>query len=115
MALDEMLPRSIAEQLRGRGRDVVAVTESPELRGRDDHEQFMRSQAEERALVTYDTDYLEIARDWTSEGHPHAGLVMLSSARFPQRSAATIGRLVTALDDLLGEPPPYQSFVHWLG
>ena len=44
LLLDEMLPAAIAQQLRNRGHDVVAVAELLELRGLPDDELFDHAQ-----------------------------------------------------------------------
>lgn len=109
--LDEMLPPAIAEQLRERGRDVVAVAERVDLRSLPDRELFAFAQTEGRVVVTRDrADYLQIEREWRAAGDNHAGLALISSRFAP----ASIGPLVSALDRLLAGEPPYPSFVHWL-
>ncbi len=114
LLLDEMLSADIAEGLRARGRDVIAVVEHDELRGLADEEQFERAQSEQRAMVTYNRDdYLEIDRSYRQLGREHAGLVILNAHRFPQ-GRQTIGALVASLDAFLAAGPPYPSFVHWL-
>jgi hypothetical protein len=114
LLLDEMLPAAIAEQLRHRGHDVIAVSEHPELRGLPDPELLAHDGRELRAIVTYNRDdYLELDRRYRSEGRDHAGVVILNPGRFPQ-GAATIGALVHPLEAFLSQEPPYPSFIHWL-
>lgn len=109
--LDEMIPRAIAEQLRQRGHDVVAVAERADLRSLPDREIFAWAQAEGRVVVTRDrADYLLLEREQRASGERHAGLILISS-RFP---AAAVGSLVTALDELLAGEDPYPGFVHWI-
>lgn len=109
-----MLSADLAEGLRARGRDVIAVDEQDELRGLADEEQFERGQAERRAMVTYNRDdYLEIDRRYRQVEREHAGLVILNAHRFPQ-GRQTTGALVASLDAFLAAGPPYPSFVHWL-
>lgn len=114
LLLDEMLSADIAEGLRARGRDAIAVGEHDELRGLSDDEQFDRAQAERRALVTSNRDdYLELDRRYRQVGREHAGLIILNAHRFPQ-VGQTIGALVASLDAFISAGPPYPGFVHWL-
>jgi hypothetical protein len=114
LLLDEMLSAAIAEQLRDRGHDAVAVDESPSLRGLPDPDLFEHAQRERRALVTYNRDdFLALDRDHRDRGREHNGIVILNPRRFRQ-SAATTGALVTALAAFISSGPPYPSFVHWL-
>jgi hypothetical protein len=109
--LDEMIPPAVAEQLRQRGHDVVAVAERADVRSLPDREVFAFAQAEGRAIVTRDrADYILLDREQRAAGVPHAGLVLVSS-RF---AAAAVGPLVKALDQLLARDEPYPDFVHWL-
>jgi predicted nuclease of predicted toxin-antitoxin system len=113
LILDEMLSASIAEQLRTRGHDVIAVHERAELCGLSDAEIFALAQTEDRAIVTYDPDFLDLDLRYRGRGRDHHGIVILHARRFPQRSG-TMGRLVTSLEALLAARAPYPSFVHWL-
>lgn len=109
--LDEMLPPAIAQQLRHRGRDVIAVAERVDLRSLPDGDIFRFAQAEGRAVVTRDrADYLRLERDHRAAGRSHAGLVLVSS-RF---AAGAVGPLVRALDELLAHEPAHPAFVQWL-
>lgn len=63
LLLDEMLSAVVAEQLRGRGRDVEAVSQRRQLRGLTDRDLFEYAQSGERSLVTYNRDdFLELDR-----------------------------------------------------
>jgi len=114
LLLDEMLPATIAQQLRNRGHDVDAVTEHPELRGLADTDLFAHAQQGARAIVTYNRDdFLALDRSYRDQGRSHHGLVILNPNRFPQ-GPATTGHIVASLDALATAGPPYDSFVHWL-
>jgi uncharacterized protein DUF5615 len=113
LILDEMLSASIADQLRLRGHDVVAVVEHALLCGLSDAELLAFAETERRALVTYDLDFLYLDEDYRGREEAHSGIVMLHSRRFPQGSASN-GKLVKSLDRLVALEPPYPSFVHWL-
>lgn len=118
LLLDEMYPYSIAEQLRGRGHDVVAVGERGDLRGTPDREVLEIAGVEGRALVTDDVGFRLLESDLRGRGEAHSGVVFTSNRRFPRGRPATVGALVRALDRLLssdaaaraGQP----SFTHWL-
>ena len=114
LMLDEMISAAVAEQLRGRDRDVEAVSERRELRGLTDEDLFDYAQRAERSVVTYNRDdFLELDRRYRGENRRHFGIVILNPRRFPQ-GPASIGPLVTSLDRLIVAGRPYQSFIHWL-
>lgn len=109
--LDEMIPPAVAEQLRQRGHDVIAVAERPDLRSLPDRDVFGVAQTEGRVVVTRDrADYLRLEREQRAAGQTHAGLVLVSSRFGP----AAIGPLVKALHEFLAGEEPYSGFVHWL-
>jgi hypothetical protein len=114
LLLDEMLSARIAEQIRGRGHDALAVDETPELRGLADPDLFAQAQEQQRAIVTYNReDFLALDREYRSRQREHHGIVILHPRRFPQ-GAASIGALVNALASFVEAGPPYPSFIHWL-
>lgn len=114
LLLDEMLLAVIAQQLRHRGHDVVAVDELPELRGLADDELFEHAQRDGQAIVTYNRDdFLALDDRCRHASRDHHGIVILNPRRFVQGNQ-TIGALVTSLDAFLTADPPYPSFVHWL-
>lgn len=114
LLLDEMLPAVIADQLRSRDHDVLAVDERPDLRGLPDDELFAYAQDDARAIVTYNRDdFLALDRRHRHAGRDHHGIVILHPRRFAQGNQ-TIGPLVTSLEAFLSADPPYPSFIHWL-
>jgi predicted nuclease of predicted toxin-antitoxin system len=114
LLLDEMLSAQIAEQIRVRGHDALAVDKTPELRGLPDQDLFAQAQEQERAIVTYNReDFLALDREYRSRQQEHRGIVILHPRRFPQ-GAASVGALVTALTSFMEAGPPYPSFIHWL-
>jgi predicted nuclease of predicted toxin-antitoxin system len=114
LLLDEMLPATIAEQLRRRGHDVGAVSERPEIRGLPDPELFEHSALELRAIVTYNRDDdLKLDRQYRAAQRNHTGVIILNPRRFPQ-GAATIGAHISSLETFLSQESPYPSFIHWL-
>lgn len=80
LLLDEMWPAVIAEQLRQRGYDVVAVVERKDLRTLSDAELFVVAQTEERAIVTENVpDFRAIASAEILAGRGHVGLVLTTN------------------------------------
>ncbi len=97
LLLDEMLSGAIAEQLRARDLDAVAVVESSRLLGTPDEELLAHAVAEERVLVTANiADFAAIATDWRAAGREHAGLVYVTSRAFPQ-DRSFVGAIVSSL------------------
>ena len=117
LLLDEMHPPIIAEELRRRGYEAVAVAAMPELRMLADPDIFAAAQEERRAVVTENiADFLRIADSHDQTGREHHGLVLIDPGRYPRGSPGTIGRLVKALDALLAEHPGEDptSLRHWV-
>jgi hypothetical protein len=108
LLLDEMYPRSIAEQLRARGHDVVSVHE-PEhraLEGAHDEDVLAAAASLGRAVVTENVrDYTRLRVEMLARGAGAPALIYTPNRQFPRGSAATVGRLVRALDRLLADDP----------
>jgi hypothetical protein len=112
-----MYPAAIAEQLRGRGHDVDAVTARAELRSLPDTDLFAAAQHERRAIVTENIgDFSSIADAADQRRHTHHGLILVDPAKYPRGNRRTIGRLVTQLDRLLQDHPrdDATSLRHWV-
>ncbi|MHB8466074.1 MAG: DUF5615 family PIN-like protein [Acidimicrobiales bacterium] len=116
LALDHHYSKAIAGELRKRGHDVVAAIE----RGwetEDDEDLLVICATEQRALLTNNVaDFVTIVRRRAAEDLGHAGLIFTSDWSLP-RSLSTIGRYVTALEELLRSNPQVDAFVdrvHWL-
>lgn len=104
LLLDEMYAPAIAQELRGRGHDVVSVHDaaSPALAGASDPEVLSAAQAGGRALVTENVrDFRPLEADLIARDGHHPGLVYTSNRQFPRGHPATAGQLVRALDSLL--------------
>jgi len=94
LLLDEMLSPKIADELRRRGHDVVAVAADPMLRSKTDAELFEWARENRRRIVTENVrDFRPLLRDDSSG----PGVIFLSSRTFP-RSRKTVGVLIRALD-----------------
>jgi Domain of unknown function (DUF5615) len=116
LLLDEMLPHTIAEELRRRGHDVEAVTQRAELRALPDSEIFATAQQELRAVVTENiADFSDIADSHDRRGQAHHGLVLVDPGKYQRGHPRTVGRLLTELDRLLREHEGEEakSLRHW--
>lgn len=117
LLLDEHFSFRIAEQLRGRGFDVVAVVERHELRQLSDEDLLRWSHANERAIVTENVrEFLPIHGRFLVQGEPHGGIVLTSPSKFPRNNDG-VGRLVKALARLLESragKSDLRSDVFWL-
>lgn len=93
LVLDEMFAPRIAEMLRDRGHDVVALVADPGLRAFADPEVYQWAGRQGRRVVT------ENVRDFRSlvAADPLPGVLFTSSRTF-SRSRASTGLLVDALD-----------------
>ena len=108
--LDEMWSPVIAEQLRARGYDAVAVAERSDLRTESDATIFAAAVAEERLVVTEDVaGFRPLADIEIGAGGFHPGLVFASRRRFN-----TEGRLVRSLASLLESDADLRNREHWL-
>ena len=115
LLLDEMLPASIAVQLRKRGIDAQAVEERSELVGMSDSDLLTYAASESRTVVTLNIgDFVQLGRAWSSRGAEHAGILLVSSSTFPA-TAARVGALTNALARLTRSAAvPTGSFITFL-
>ncbi len=101
LLLDEMHAPAVAEALRRRGYDVVALAESPDLRALSDEELFSWAAACRRRIVTENVkDFRHLFLRAEESGHRHATVLYTSSRTFP-RSRRNPGTLIAALDGWL--------------
>ena len=111
LLLDEMYPPALASELCGRGHDVVAALDvEVGLSSRSDDDVLAWAARHNRCVVT------ENVRDFArlASVMPHAGIVFVSSQRFP-RTRSGMGRLLEALDALLAaDRVPPRDGVVWL-
>lgn len=117
LLLDGLYAPSIAEQLRERGHDAVAVQEEADLRGMTDRDLFAEAQRRKSAVLTENVaDYMMLDAEYRGRQVAHWGLVLTSDRSFPRGKAATVGALVKALDELLRktESEARSSRVIWL-
>lgn len=82
LLLDEHISTRIAEDLRVRGHDVVALTELSELRGQPDEAVFAWAARRGRVVVTYDTGFVSVLTRRIAAEEPVADVVVVSARRF---------------------------------
>lgn len=103
LLLDEMLSRSIAEGLRRRGHDAIALTEDPSWVSLGDAEVLDLARTERRALVTNNVaDFRALHLQATEPSAAgHFGIIFLSSRR--RRRKSDSGRIINALEQTLAD------------
>jgi len=120
LLLDEMISATVAEQLRARGYDVVAVQDPDlgRLRGIDDCVVLDHASVEHRAVVTDNIpDFVRCHQRRLDRDRPHHGLLLFTNDTFPRhRHDAFVGQLLTALEEqLLAHPEDDDSsWIRWL-
>ena len=102
LLLDEMLSGAIAEQLRAKGHDVIAVVADPALIGLSDDQILAHAADAGRALATGNIkDFIPLDARYRAASQAHAGLILVSTKTFPQDrnfTAAITGALSAFLD-----------------
>lgn len=112
LLLDERYPPALAQQLRAGGHDVVAVLDvEVGLAAKTDEDVLAWAGRNGRCVITENvSDFARLAQ----QGFSHAGLIFVSSRRFP-RTGAGLQRLAKALDELLSSGDvPGRDGVIWL-
>ena len=96
LLLDEHYNCAIAEELRRRGIDAIAIQEErPDLEGQDDDVVLRTATAERRIVVTNNVrDYAPFVEDFGLRGETHFGVIFTDDATFP-RTHAGIGLIVS--------------------
>jgi hypothetical protein len=103
LLLDEHFPRRVAADLRRRGYDIIAVTESEDLRGLPDADLFAHASAERRAVVTQDFAGFSILLREAGVSETHFGVLFVPRRMW--RSIRDFDSFVNALDRFLEERP----------
>jgi Domain of unknown function (DUF5615) len=102
LLLDEMFSDTIAEQLRAKGHDVIAVVADPALVSLPDDQILAHAAATGRALVTANIkDFMPLDGQYRAAAQAHAGLILVSTKTFPQDrsyTSAVTGALTALLD-----------------
>ncbi|CAN5416526.1 hypothetical protein BH23ACT9_BH23ACT9_20080 [soil metagenome] len=118
LLLDEHYAAVIAETLRQRGHDVVALQDSDmtHLRGSTDEQVFDVAQRTGRVLVTENiAHFRSLADRCYRTGDAHAGLLYTTNTAFPRhRHDAFVSAIVAALEAWLkghGKTPVLEEFL----
>jgi hypothetical protein len=99
-----MFSDGIAEQLRKRRHDILAVVADPGLIALSDDQILAQAAAGGRALVTANIkDFIPLDAQYKAAGRRHAGLILVSTKTFPQDRSFT-GAIVDAVAALLSMP-----------
>lgn len=115
LSLDEMYPAAIAQALRERGCDVLAVQEEEALRELSDEALFAMARQSDRALVTENVkDFAPIEARARVQGEAHPGLVFTSNRGFPRHRQRFSGAMVAALEQFVTKERDRTGTVHWL-
>ncbi len=110
-----MYSPAIAEQLRARGHDAVAVQDVTGLSGLSDGALLTWAHDDERAVVTENVaDFFKLHADCLQSGERHSGIVLASNATYPRARASTLGAMVNALDRLLLHADRLDTDLRWL-
>ena len=108
LLLDEMFSDNIAQQLRAKGHDVMAVVADPALVGLPDDQVLAYAATEGRAPVTASIkDFVPLDGRNRAAGRSHAGLILVSTRTFPQNRGFTTA-ITTALTALLSSTAKIQ-------
>src|SRR6516164_7486941 len=108
LLLDEMLSGNIADELRAKGHDVLAVVADPALLALPDDQILAHATTTGRALVTANIkDFMPLDARYRAASQTHAGLILVSSKTFAQDRAYTAA-ITKALATLLGRPAAVQ-------
>ncbi|HVQ90553.1 MAG TPA: DUF5615 family PIN-like protein [Mycobacteriales bacterium] len=115
LLLDEMFAPIVAEALRDKGYDVIAIVADSGLRALSDDEVYAWAAAQRRCLVTENVkDFRPILTRAEEAGSPVAALLFTSSRTFP-RSRRNPEPLIDALDTWLRAAGPTPASVEqWL-
>lgn len=109
LLLDEMFSGAIAEHLRAKSHDVLAVVADPALIALPDEQILAHAASTGRALVTANIkDFILLDARYRAASQAHAGLILVSSKTFPQDRNYTAA-IIGALSALLDEPTQLQA------
>jgi len=95
-----MFSDTIAQQLRAKGHDVLAVVADPSLAALPDDQILSHAAATGRVLVTANIkDSMPLDARYRAAGQAHAGLILVSAKTFPQNRSYTsaVARALAAL------------------
>jgi hypothetical protein len=109
LLLDELFSDTIAQQLRAKDHDALAVVADLALVAVPDDQIFARAAATGRALVTANIkDFMPLDAQYRAAGQAHAGLILVPAKTFPQDRGYTHA-VTTALIAILDRPQQIQD------
>lgn len=115
LLLDEMFSGAIAEQLRAKGHDALAVVADPALIALPDEQILAHAASTGRALVTANIkDFIPLDTRYRAASQVHAGLILVSAKTFPQNqsyTAAVTSALFALLDQSVQLQPGQVTFL----
>ena len=110
-----MFSGTIAEHLRAKGHDVLAVVADPALVALPDEQILAHATSTGRALVTANIkDLIPLDARYRAASQEHAGLILVSAKAFPQDrsyTAAVTGALSALLDQPAQRQPGQVTFL----
>ena len=110
-----MFSGTIAEHLRAKGHDVLAVVADPALVALPDEQILAHATSTGRALVTANIkDLIPLDARYRAASQEHAGLILVSAKAFPQDrsyTAAVTGALSALLDQPAQRQPGQATFL----
>ena len=108
LLMDEMFSGDIAERLRAKGHDILAVVADPALIALPDEQILAHAASTRRALVTANIkDFIPLDTRYRAASQAHSGLILVSARTFPQDRSYTAA-ITSALSILLDQPAPLQ-------
>jgi predicted nuclease of predicted toxin-antitoxin system len=98
--LDEMLPPRLAEELRRRDIDTLAVVDAPGLPGTPDSDILEHAASQGRVLVTENIrDFARLHSEWLAQNRSHPGILFVSTKAYPY-NRARFSRLAKATEQI---------------
>jgi len=101
---NENIPALTLERLRGRGHDVLSISES--AASICDKDVLAIAEGEQRILLTFDKDFGELA--YSSNPRPSCGIILF---RIPLRSAEYISEMIAGVLDCRNDWPGHFAVV----
>lgn len=116
LLLDEHYGQAIAEELRGRGHEVIAVVADLELRGRSDVEIYAWASVHGYRIVTENIkDFRPLLIGAAARGGTVASLLLVHPRRHPRGGSQRTAAIIEALDEWLresaGAPRPMEDWL----
>jgi hypothetical protein len=110
--IDEMLPQAVAEELRDKGHDAVAVFEL-DMQGAPDQDVFDLAVSQKRIVVTENfADFAALVDRRQSDDEPGTPVVFVRKSSFPAGGALS-AHLAEHLDEWAHENPDPYTGLHW--